>query len=72
MYKFRNIIGKNDFLYHFKKMIVRYKMIGYNIYDLQQVVNPIKVNSFALQLHDGRSGFRLNIGTILNLTLEYM
>ena len=25
MYKFRKIIGKNDFLYHFKKRIVRYK-----------------------------------------------
>ena len=43
------IFGKNDFPYHFKKIIVRYKNIGYNI--LQQtaylVVNPIKVNSFA-------------------------
>ena len=25
MYKFRKIIGKNDFPYHFKKIIVRYK-----------------------------------------------
>ena len=31
MYKFRKIIGKNDFLYHFEKKIVRYKKIGYNI-----------------------------------------
>ena len=31
MYKFRKIIGKNDFPYHFKKTIVRYKKIGYNI-----------------------------------------
>ena len=47
MYKFRKIIGKNDF----KKIIVRYKKIGYNIDVLRQtaclVVNPIKVNSFA-------------------------
>ena len=45
------IIGKNDFHYHFKKIIVRYKKIGYNIDVLRQtaclVVNPIKVNSFA-------------------------
>ena len=45
--KFRKIIGKNDFSYHFKKIIVRYKMIGYNIDVLRQtaclVVNPIKV-----------------------------
>ena len=51
VYEFRKIIGKNDFLYHFKKIIVRYKKIGYNIDVLRQtaclVVNPIKVNSFA-------------------------
>ena len=45
------MIGKNDFLYHFKKIIVRYKKIGLNIDVLRQtaclVVYPIKVNSFA-------------------------
>ena len=43
------IIGKNA--YHFKKIIVRYKKIGYNINVMRQtaclVVIPIKVNSFA-------------------------
>ena len=42
------IIGKYDLTYHFKKIIVRYKKIGYNIDVLRQtaclVVNPIKVN----------------------------
>ena len=42
---------KNEFPYHFKKIIVRYKKIGYSIDNLRQtarlVVNPIKVNSFA-------------------------
>ena len=51
MYKFRKIIGRNDFPYHFKKIIVRYKKIGCNIDVLLLtaclVVNPIKVNSFA-------------------------
>ena len=51
VYKFRKIIGKNDFSYHFKKIIVRYKKIGYIIDILRQcaclVVNPTKVNSFA-------------------------
>ena len=51
VYKFRRIIGKNDFPYQFKKIIVRYKKIGYNIDVLGQaaclVVNPIKVNCFA-------------------------
>ena len=49
VYKFRKIIGKNDFPYHFKKIIVRH--IGYNIDVLRQtaclVVDPIKVNSYA-------------------------
>ena len=44
VYKFRKIIGKSDFSYHFKK-------IGYNINVMRQtaclVVNPVKVNSFA-------------------------
>ena len=51
VYKFRQIIGKNNFPFHFKKIIIRYKKIGYNIDVLRQtaclVVNPIKVNSFA-------------------------
>ena len=51
VYKFRKIIGKKDFPYHFKKIIVRYKKIGYNINVLRQtaclVVNPVKINSFA-------------------------
>ena len=51
MYKFRKIIGKYDFPYHFKKIMIRYNKIGYNIVVLRQtacfVVNPIKVNNFA-------------------------
>ena len=54
VYKFRKIIDKNDFPYHFKKIIVRYKKIGYNIDVLRQtaclVVNPIKVNSVLTSL----------------------
>ena len=49
VYKFRIIIGKNDFPYHFKKIIVRYKKTEYNIDVLQPtaylVANPIKVNN---------------------------
>ena len=51
VYKFRKIIGKNSFPYHSKKIIVRYKKIGYNNDVLRQtaclVVHQIKVNSFA-------------------------
>ena len=45
------IFGKIFFTYHFKKKIVHYKKIDYNIDVLRQtaclVVHPIKVNSFA-------------------------
>ena len=49
MYRLRQIIEKkNDFPYHFIKISVRYKKIGYNINVLRQTtclaVNPIKVN----------------------------
>ena len=51
VYKFRKIIGKNNFAYQFKKIIVRRKKIGYNIGVLRQtaclLVNPVKVYSFA-------------------------
>ena len=51
LFKFRKIIGKNDYPYHFKKIIRCYKKIGHNIDVLRQtaclVVNPIKVKSFA-------------------------
>ena len=45
------LLVKNAFPYHFKKIVARYKKIGYNINVMRQtaclVVNPIKVNSFA-------------------------
>ena len=45
------IIGKYDFPYHLKKIIVRKKKIDYNIDLLRQTVClfviPIKVNNFA-------------------------
>ena len=48
---FGGIVGKNDFPYHFRGMVVRYKRVGYNVVVLRQtaclVVNPIKVNGFA-------------------------
>ena len=68
VYEFRKIIGKNDFPYHFKKIIVRYKKIGYNIDVLRQtaclVVNPIKVNSFAYLFHWGWPGGAMVLGKL--------
>ena len=60
VYTFSKIIGKNDFSYHFKKIIVRYEKISYNIDVLRQtvclVVNSIKFNSFAYLLNCTTAG----------------
>ena len=73
VYKFRKIIGKNDFPYHFKKIIVRYKKIGYNVNVMRQTaclaVNQSRLTALLTSLiARRRSDFRLNDGAILNLT----
>ena len=51
VYKFKKIVGRADFSDQFRKIIVRYKRIGYNINIIRQsaclVFNPITVNNFA-------------------------
>ena len=51
MNKFMKLFSRNDFPYHFKKIIVYYNKIGYKIDVLRQtaclVVNSMKVKSFA-------------------------
>ena len=51
VYKFKKIVGMADFSDQFRKIIVRYKLIGYNINIMRQsaclVFNPITVNNFA-------------------------
>ena len=51
VYKCKKIVGRNDFSGHFRKVIIRYKRIGYNMNVMRQtaclVVNPITVNNFA-------------------------
>ena len=50
-YKLRKIVGRADFSDQFRKVIMRYKRIGYNINVMRQsaylVINPIMVDSFA-------------------------
>ena len=50
VYKLKKIVGSNDFLAQFIKIVSHYKKIGYNINVLQQtvclVVNPITVGNF--------------------------
>ena len=54
MYKFIKIVCRSDFSDQFKKIIIRYKRIGYNMNVMRQtaclVVNPITVNNFAASL----------------------
>ena len=51
VYKFQTIEGRADFSDQFRKIIVRYKRIGYNINIMRPsaclVFNPITVNNFA-------------------------
>ena len=51
VYKFKKIVGRADISDHFRKIIVRYKCIGYNLNIMRQsaclVFNPITVNNFA-------------------------
>ena len=51
VYKLKKIVGRADFSDQFRKIIVRYKRIGYNINIMQQsaclVINPSTVNNFA-------------------------
>ena len=48
VYRFRNILGKSDFFEQFRKLINRYKRIGYRLDIMRQtaclVVNPIIVD----------------------------
>ena len=51
VYKLKKNEGRADFSVQFRKIIVRYKRIGYNIIIMRQsaclVFNPIMVNNFA-------------------------
>ena len=73
VYKFKKNVGRVDFSDQFRKIIVRYKRIEYNINIMRQsaclVFNAITVNNFAfpLKLHAGGSGVRLNDGPDIKL-----
>ena len=74
VYKFKQIVGRADFSDQFRKSIVRYKRIGYNINIMRQsaylVFNPVTVNNVASLFNctpAGESGFRLNDGPDIKL-----
>ena len=51
VYKFKKLKGINDFSFQFRKIISRYKRIGYNLNVMRQsaclVFNPIMVDNYA-------------------------
>ena len=51
VYKFKKIRGMTDFFDQFRKIIMRYKRIGYNLNVMRQsaclVINPITVDGYA-------------------------
>ena len=51
VYKFKKLIGRNDFSFHFRKVITRYRRIGYNLNVMRQsaclVLNQIMVDNYA-------------------------
>ena len=51
VYKFKKLIGRNDFSFQFRKIITRYRRIGYNLSVMRQcaclVFNQIMVNNNA-------------------------
>ena len=51
VYKFKKLIGSNDFSFQFGKIITRYRRIGYNLNVMRQsaclVFNPITVDNYA-------------------------
>ena len=51
VYKFKKIVGRNDFSVQFRKIIIHYKRIGYNMNVMRQtnclVIDLITVNNFA-------------------------
>ena len=50
-YKFKKLIGRNDFSFQFGKIITYYRRIGYNLSVMRQsaclVFNPIMVDNYA-------------------------
>ena len=51
VFKFKKLIGSNDFSFQFRKIITRYRRIGYNLNVMRQsaclVFNPITVDNYA-------------------------
>ena len=79
VYRFRKIVGKSNFSEQFRKLLNRYKRIGYSLDIMRQtaylVVNPIIVDGYAslfncttaVQASDSMTAFRKNLTSGLGL-----
>ena len=69
VYKFKKLIGRNDFSFQFTKIITRYRHIGYNLNVMRQfaclVFIPIIVDNCSL----GGAGVRLYDGPDIKLLI---
>ena len=76
VYKFKKLKGRNDFSFQFRKIITRYRRIGYNLNVMRQsaclVFNPIMIDNYAafFKLHAGGSGVRLYDGPDINSMIK--
>ena len=55
VYKFKKLIERNDFSFQVRKIITRYRRIGYNLNVMRRsaclVFNPIMVDNYATFFH---------------------
>ena len=70
VYRIRKIVGKSIFSEQFRKLINRYKRIGYNLYVMRQtaclVINPTSVDRYASLLNCttvGRASDSMTVST---------
>ena len=72
VYRIRKNVGKSNFSEQFRKLINRYKRIGYNLYVMRQtaclVSNPTSVDSYASLFNCTTAGLRLNDGLEIKLS----
>ena len=64
VYRIRKIVGKSNFSEQFKKLINRYKRMGYNPYVMRQtaclVINPTSVDGYASLFNCTPAGWASN------------
>ena len=72
VYKFRKIIGKNDFPYHFKKIVVRYKKICYNINVMRQTACFVRYKKICYNINVMRQTACLVVNPIKVNSFAYL